>query len=81
MFTLRSRLPLILPLVVASASLCAQPAPTEATEAPPPAQASQPEKATPPETPPAAKREESPFDYSASEEISEDLPVSFPVDI
>ncbi len=32
-----------------------------------------------PEPPP--EREDSPFDYEASEEISEDLSVSFPVDI
>jgi len=72
--------PLILPLLLGTATLCAQPDPTKATAAPP-TQASKPEKATPPETPPAGKREQSPFDYSASEEISEDLPVSFPVDI
>ena len=30
--------------------------------------------------PPPAERE-SPFDYRASEEISEDVPVSFPIDI
>ena len=44
-----------------------------------------PSKASAPDT--AAVREntqterESPFDYRASEEISEDVPVSFPVDI
>ena len=31
------------------------------------------------DTPPAER--ESPFDYRASEEISEDVPVSFPIDI
>ena len=30
---------------------------------------------------PSAKRSESPFDYRSSEKISEDVPVSFPVDI
>ncbi|MCB1675982.1 MAG: hypothetical protein KDI01_06805 [Halioglobus sp.] len=30
---------------------------------------------------PLPRREESPFDYRASEQISEDLSVSFPVDI
>ncbi len=29
----------------------------------------------------AQRRDESPFDYEASEQISEDLSVSFPVDI
>lgn len=31
--------------------------------------------------PAPAKPDDSPFDYRSSEEISEDLPVSFPVDI
>ena len=30
---------------------------------------------------PSAKRSASPFDYRSSEKISEDVPVSFPVDI
>ena len=30
---------------------------------------------------PSAKRNASPFDYRSSEKISEDVPVSFPVDI
>ncbi|TXS89279.1 hypothetical protein FV139_20290 [Parahaliea maris] len=31
--------------------------------------------------PPARQQDDSPFDYQASEQISEDLSVSFPVDI
>jgi hypothetical protein len=38
------------------------------------------ERAEPPAAP-APASEESPFDYESSEEISEDLSVSFPVDI
>ena len=33
------------------------------------------------EAPPEPARDDSPYDYQASEEISEDLSVSFPVDI
>jgi hypothetical protein len=39
----------------------------------------EPETNTPPPAPPAS--DDSPYDYRASEEISEDLSVSFPVDI
>ena len=39
------------------------------------------EDAVTPEPAPAPRRDESPFDYEASEQISEDLSVSFPVDI
>ena len=39
------------------------------------------EDAGTPEPAPAPRRDESPFDYEASEQISEDLSVSFPVDI
>ena len=46
-------------------------APGKATPAPTP----EPEDAAPP------ARDDSPYDYQASEEISEDLSVSFPVDI
>jgi hypothetical protein len=35
----------------------------------------------PPETTPGQEVADSPFDYQSSEEISEDLSVSFPVDI
>lgn len=55
------------------------------------ARAQEPEEPNQPADPPAADadgdsepqrtREDSPFDYEASEQISEDLSVSFPVDI
>ena len=54
-------------------------------QAPPPKAQERPEQATDEapaparEAPPA--RDDSPYDYQASEEISEDLSVSFPVDI
>jgi hypothetical protein len=41
----------------------------------------QQEEASPEAPEPDAKTERSPFDYRSSEEISEDLSVSFPVDI
>ena len=39
------------------------------------------EASAPPATPPPATTDDTPFDYGPSEEISEDLSVSFPVDI
>ena len=39
------------------------------------------ESAPEPEREPPPARDDSPYDYQASEEISEDLSVSFPVDI
>jgi hypothetical protein len=52
-------------------------APQQASAHPAPAAPEQAEKNTPPDK----KDKDSPFDYHSSEEISEDLPVSFPVDI
>ena len=81
--------PLFLALALGSIPLLAQPAP-EAKTAEPSARAAQP-TAPPPQAPaapdPAQKStppttgKDSPFDYRSSEEISEDVPVSFPVDI
>jgi len=61
-------------------------APLQAQEAPAPAEpdsANDTGTTTEPagEAPAPAERTESPFDYKSSEEISEDLSVSFPVDI
>jgi hypothetical protein len=53
----------------------ASPPPAEENPAPSSGDSTAPER----ETPPA--RDDSPYDYQASEEISEDLSVSFPVDI
>ena len=72
------RLYLLMSLLLCAPLLWAQedtddaaPAPEEETA---PAEAS--EQTTPP-----PRSDESPFDYEASEQISEDLSVSFPVDI
>ncbi len=77
----------ILSLVVGIAPLYAQ----QATDTPPPdsketpkSQEQQAEKkaaAPAPATRPPAANNDSPFDYRSSEKISEDLSVSFPVDI
>ena len=80
---------LLLALALGSMPLLAQPAaeaksaePTNRTadKTPPPQQApaapDPAQKSTPPST-----GKDSPFDYRSSEEISEDVPVSFPVDI
>lgn len=40
-----------------------------------------PQKTAPEKNTPAPTKDDSPFDYEASEEISQDLSVSFPVDI
>jgi len=81
--------PLLLALALGSSPLLAQPAPeakagepatrAEDKTAPPqqaPAAPDPAQKSTPPTT-----GRDSPFDYRSSEEISEDVPVSFPVDI
>jgi hypothetical protein len=67
---------LILLLAASSQAQDAQ-APEESTENNDTAAATQP--AT--EEPAPSQRDDSPFDYKSSEEISEDLSVSFPVDI
>jgi hypothetical protein len=88
----RQLAPLLLALMLGSGSLLAQPAPdakagestTRAAEKtaptpsaqPAPATREQAQKSTPPKT-----GKDSPFDYRSSEQISEDVPVSFPVDI
>lgn len=90
MTTTRALAVAILSLVLGAAPLNAQQAtdaPQQATD--PPQQdtkkrqeiptADQPKPA--PATPPPAANNDSPFDYRSSEEISEDLSVSFPVDI
>jgi hypothetical protein len=88
MITPRLLAPLVLAALLGSAPLLAQSAPE--TPAAQPAQA--PQKAAPaPESPTTSqqaqkntateKGKDSPFDYRSSEEISEDVPVSFPVDI
>ena len=80
---------LLLALALGSTPLLAQPAP-EAKTAEPANQAA--DKAAPAQPAPAARDpaqkstppttgKDSPFDYRSSEEISEDVPVSFPVDI
>jgi hypothetical protein len=76
-------------MVLGSTPLLAQPAP-EARTAPPAKQAT--DKTAPTAAAPATQEQaqkstsagtgkDSPFDYRSSEEISEDVPVSFPVDI
>ena len=79
-------IPLLLSLALGTTAIIAQPAPDTSPEA---AAGSQQERAGSDETTPpaqtgdttASKGNDSPFDYRPSEEISEDLPVSFPVDI
>ena len=81
--------PLFLALVLTPGAMgpLAQPAPTETTESPAEAapQTAQKTVGAPPapaptSTPPTTGKD-SPFEYRPSEEISEDVPVSFPVDI
>ncbi|NQX89459.1 MAG: hypothetical protein HRT77_12420 [Halioglobus sp.] len=76
-------LPLAFLLALAAQALCAQPAAIDATDAPPdtPAPSATRSQEEAAEGAAATARNDSPFDYRASEEISEDLPVSFPVDI
>lgn len=70
-----------LALWLAGTGATAQPAEAEAGAAEPPAAGGeQQEQAAPPPAAPA-RDETSPFDYRPSEQISEDLSVSFPVDI
>ena len=79
-------------LLVSSASLRAQPAQDAPTATSPQAATQPADKAAAAQQAPAANRQvqknapattgkDSPFDYRSSEEISEDVPVSFPVDI
>jgi uncharacterized protein involved in copper resistance len=85
----RQLAPLLLALALGSMPLLAQPAPQDKTAEPArpapektapvpqvPAAREQAQKSTPPKS-----GRDSPFDYQSSEEISEDAPVSFPVDI
>jgi hypothetical protein len=84
--------PLFLALIFGAMPLFAQPEPGDASRSP--AEGTAPttnQTSTPPQAPadteptqkssPATTRGDSPFDYRSSEEISEDVPVSFPVDI
>jgi len=85
----RATAPVILALLLASTAavapyaLAQTAADTEATPAPTPpgagAQSTAPATAEVPAKP--APGDDSPFDYRSSEKISEDLSVSFPVDI
>jgi hypothetical protein len=88
---LRKLAPLFFALMLGATPLLAQPDATETTEAAPAATdgtaAAKPAAtpAPPANSAPAQKSKStgnsSPFDYRSSEEISEDVPVSFPVDI
>ena len=84
--------PLFLALIFGAMPLAAQPEPGDASRSP--AQDSSPATNQTSATPqakadtdtaqkssPATNSGDSPFDYRSSEEISEDVPVSFPVDI
>jgi hypothetical protein len=72
-------------LLAASAALAQPGASEDATPAPPPPKAASGEENKAPAPAgadkPSAQTGRSPSDYRASEQISEDLPVSFPVDI
>ena len=81
--------PLLFALALGAAPLLAQTEGTDAAEAAP-AATEEPTAAKPAATPaptassapaPKSTGNSSPFDYRSSEEISEDVPVSFPVDI
>jgi len=85
-------LPLLLVLSLQAIPLAAQSAPAEQTQSAQETTASPADKndnASATATPegyaekkaPSAKSNASPFDYRSSEKISEDVPVSFPVDI
>ena len=80
MIRIQSLARLLLTLLLGSATLVAQEAdpqePAPKDEAPATA-----EPAAQPATPAPPANDDSPFDYRSSEEISEDLSVSFPVDI
>ena len=69
--------PLMLALLLGSTPLLAQDADPEA----PTPKDEAPAKDEPVATPAPAANDDSPFDYRPSEKISEDLSVSFPVDI
>ncbi len=85
-------LPLFIVLSLEGTPLAAQSAPTETSHASQEStiqggdksdvtqQATAPKGSTPKKTPPTTGND-SPFDYRSSEKISEDVPVSFPVDI
>ena len=78
-----------LALTLWAAALFAQTEPVETTETPAQPTIQKPNEtakkpaggASTPSEVPAKKNNDSPFDYRSSEEISEDLSVSFPVDI
>ena len=82
-----STLFLALALTPGTMESLAQEAPTETTESPPEGTSQVPQETV--ESPPApaqtstppATGTDSPFEYRSSEEISEDVSVSFPVDI
>ena len=85
-------LPLSLILSLQAMPLAAQSVPaeqTQSTQEPPASPADKNDTASSAATPegsaekktPSAKSNASPFDYRSSEKISEDVPVSFPVDI
>jgi hypothetical protein len=80
MIRTQTLVPALLALLLLGLPLAAQ----EADEAQTPPAEAAPQSSTPPpreaETVPAAS-DDSPYDYRSSEEISEDLSVSFPVDI
>jgi hypothetical protein len=91
----RQIIPLCLALILGAAPVFAQPGSSEPTatpgngakpQSPAPSPNENPEKAADTDAGANPKQRsnsggDSPYDYRASEEISEDLPVSFPVDI
>jgi hypothetical protein len=80
MIRIQSLAPLLLTLLLGSTALVAQE--TDPQESAPKDEApATAEPAAKPATPAPAANDDSPFDYRSSEEISEDLSVSFPVDI
>jgi hypothetical protein len=94
MITIRQLAPLFIALALGSTPLLAQPAPPKKAEEPAshsaenstPTKQTQTMPAPAPAEPakkstPAEGSKNSPFEYHSSEEISEDVPVSFPVDI
>jgi len=72
------RLPLFLTLILCTPLLWAQ---EDSDEAAPAAEEETTTTEAAEESSPPPRREQSPLDYEASEQISEDLSVSFPVDI
>lgn len=92
MIHLRQLAPLCLALTLAAAPLSAQTAQSETSRPASGSSDTSTDKTAAPQQAPAAKSsaeastsagsgKNSPFDYRPSEEISEDAPVSFPVDI